>query len=117
MEIFSEIRPGFNYAGYVPHLGHYSALDVAVAFLKSFGHQPEQVLWCKPGMWMAGPVEIKPATASAVEANAIAEAPAVEAQEPADSVMPTGPDGQTEPMQLSFIQEAMNARFPSPAHV
>jgi len=103
MEIFSQIRPGCNYAGYVPHLGHHSALDVAVAFSERFGQQPAEVLWCKPGMWMAGPIEIKPATVSAVEANAVAAAPAVEATEPMDSVPPTGPDGQTQPMQLSLI--------------
>ena len=101
MEMFSQIQPGCNYAGYIPHLGHYSALDVAVAFLESFGSQPAEVLWCKPGMWMAGPIENKPATASAVEANAIAEAQAVGAIEPADSVMPAGLDGQ--PTQLSLI--------------
>lgn len=103
MDIFSEIQPGCTYAGYHPWQGHIKADEVAAAFTKKYGHAPAEVLWCKPGMWMAGPIEIKPATASAVEANAIAAAPDVEAQEPADSVPPTGLDGQTQPAQLSLI--------------
>ena len=101
MEIFSEILPGFTYAGYHPWQGHIKRDEVAAAFAKKFGFAPATVLWCKPGMWMAGPIETKPATASAVEANAIAEAQAVGAIEPADSVPPAGPDGQ--PLQLSLI--------------
>lgn len=111
MEIFSEIQRGCTYAGYHPWLGHTKADEVRADFTKKYGYEPAEVLWCKPGMWMAGPIEprtgaklqTKPATASAVEANAIAAAPDVEAPEPADSVTPTGPDSQTQPIQLSLV--------------
>jgi hypothetical protein len=103
MEIFSQIQPGCTYAGYHPWQGHIKRDEVRADFTKKFGYEPAEVLWCKPGMWMAGPLEEKTATASAVEANAVAEAQAVGAIEPADSVPPTGPDGQTQPAQLSFI--------------
>lgn len=103
MEIFSEIQKDCNYVGYHPWLGHETRELVRADFQKKFGYQPAEVLWCKPGMWMAGPLEEnKPATAPTVEAGAIAEAQAVGAVELVESIAPTGPGGQI-PIQLALI--------------
>jgi len=108
MEIFSQMQPGCTYAGYHPWLGHTSREEVRASFVAKYGREPDEVLWCKPGMWMAGPMENQTATAAAIEAHAVAEAQAVGAIEPANSVPPAWPDGQTQPVQLSLILEAIN---------
>jgi hypothetical protein len=93
-----------TYQGYGPWLGHYSALDVAIAYLERFGCQPESIEWEKPGMWLAGPIETKPATAQALGGSAVAAAPSVEANEqPGESVTPTWQEGQMQWTQVSLI--------------
>lgn len=105
MDTFAHPQLGQTYQGYEPWQGHRTADEVRAAYTLKHGCAPAEVLWCKPGMWLAGPIEeTKPATAPAVIASAIAAAPLVVAKdEPMESVPATGPESQTEWMQPSLI--------------
>lgn len=47
----------FNYEGYQDGRGEtLTEAQVFAAFEAKHGKLPAQVLWCKPGVWLAGPV-------------------------------------------------------------
>lgn len=50
---YSKPRAGVNYANYERLL---LPFDVTVDFWRRFGVAPEEVIFAKPGMWLAGPV-------------------------------------------------------------
>lgn len=101
MPDFAIPERGRDYQGYMPPA---TVETVRAAYALRHGSEPAEVLWCKPGMWLAGPIETKPAIASPVEGNAIAAAPSVEANEqPTESLLAAGLEGQAQWTQQSLI--------------
>ncbi len=66
-------HPGRLYAVYEPREG-YDCDKARRAYVRLHGQEPEQVIWARPGFWLAGPVPVpEPVYLVGVEAWPAAE--------------------------------------------